>query len=103
MFANLATWWTAIVVLVAIFICPHMHMSWADVKGSIHGAFALIATALVASLATVVIPEEVVWQIQGAMNTFVTYYIYALVLGLIMSVIMTIIGGVMSIVKGKGL
>jgi len=42
-------------------------------------------------------------QIQGAMNTFVTYYIYALVLGLIMSVIMTVCFGLLSIVRGKGL
>ena len=101
--SNLLTWWTPIILLITIFICPHMHMSWADVKGSIHGAVALIAVALILSLATMIIPEDMVMQIQSAMNTFIAYYVYALILGLIMSVIMTMFGGLVSLIRGKGL
>jgi hypothetical protein len=100
---NLLTVWTPIVFLIIIFICPHMHMSWADVKGATSGAIALIAAAFLLSLASVIIPADVTAQIQGVMNTFVAYYIYALILGLIMSLIMTVCFGVVSLIRGKGL
>jgi hypothetical protein len=100
---NMLTWHTAVVVLIIIFICPHMHMSWADVKGSIHGAIALIMLAFMLSLTSFIIPNNVMLQIQGGMNTFVTYYIFALVLGLIMSIIMTVCFGLASLARGKGL
>jgi len=101
--SNLLTIWTPIVFLIVIFICPHMHMSWADVKGATSGAVALILAAFVFSLASAIIPSDVMEQIQGAMNTFVAYYIYALVLGLIVSLIMTVCFGVVSLIRGKGL
>ena len=100
---NLLTAWTPIVILITIFVCPHMHMSWADVKGATSGAVALIITATLLSLSAMVIPDNVVVQVQGAMNTFVTYYVYALVLGLIMSFIMTMCFGVVSLVRGKAI
>jgi hypothetical protein len=80
-----------------------MHMSWADVKGAASGAITLIITASALSLASSAIPGDWVARIQGGMNTFVTYYIYALVLGLIMSLIMTACFGLASLVRGKGL
>jgi hypothetical protein len=101
--SNLLTVWTPIVFLIIIFICPHMHMSWADVKGATSGAIALIAAAFLLSLASVIIPADVMAQIQGVMNTFVTYYIYALALGLIVSIVMTACFGVVSLIRGKGL
>lgn len=96
---NLFTIWTPIVILIAIFICPHMHMSWADVKGATSGAVALVITASILSLVSTFIPEDTTIQIQSVMNTFVTYYIYALVLGLIMSIIMTVCFGLLSLIK----
>jgi hypothetical protein len=78
-------------------------MSWADVKGATSGAVTLLITAALLSLASMAIPDETMLYIQGAMNTFVTYYIYALVLGLIMSIIMTVCFGLVSLARGKGL
>ena len=100
---NVLTAWTPVVLSVALLICPHMHMSWADVKGAASGAIALMVTASVLSLASTAMPGDWVTRIQGGMNTFITYYIYALVLGLIMSLIMTAFFGLMSLVRGKGL
>jgi len=100
---NLFTIWTLIIFLITIFICPHMHMSWADIKGSTSGAAALIIAAFILSLVSAVIPDGVISQIQNIMNTFVAYYIYALVLGLIMNIIMTVLFGTMSLIRGKGL
>jgi hypothetical protein len=101
--SNLLTIWTPVVFLFILFICPHMHMSWADVKGATSGAVALIIAAFLLSLASVIIPADVMAQIQGVMNTFVAYYIYALVLGLIVSIVMTACFGVVSLIRGKGL
>jgi hypothetical protein len=101
--SNVLTIWTPIILLIIVFICPHMHMSWADVKGATSGAVALITVAFLISLASAVIPDDVVKQVQGVMNTLVTYYIYALILGLIVSVFMTMCFGLMSLIRGKGL
>jgi hypothetical protein len=100
---NLFTLWTPIIFLIILFICPHMHMSWADVKGATSGAITMIIIAFLLSLSSVLIPIEIMAQIQNAMNTFVTYYIYALILGLIISVIMTVCFGLISLIRGKGL
>ena len=96
----LFTMWTPIIFLIAIFICPHMHMSWVDVKGATSGAVALIILALILSFASALIPENMIAQIQSTMNTFVTYYVFALILGLIFSILMTILFGLMSLVRG---
>jgi hypothetical protein len=101
--SSLRTGWTVIVALVAIFICPHMHMSWADVKGATSGAVTLIIVAVLLSLATAIIPANIVAATQSAMNTFVVYYSYALALGLIVSMIMTVCLGFISVIRGKGL
>ena len=98
---NLLTMWTPIVLLITVFICPHMHMSWADVKGATSGAVTLMIAAVVVSLASVVIPVDAMASIQGALNTFVTYYIYALALGLIMSILMTVCLGIISLIRSK--
>jgi len=95
--------WTFVVLLITIFICPYMDMSWVDVKGSVSGAIALMLVALVFSLASAIIPSNIVMQIQSTLDTFVTYYTYALILGLIMSVILTICFGLMSLIRGKGI
>jgi hypothetical protein len=100
---NLFSIWTLIVILIVVFICPHMHMSWADVKGATTGAITLILATAGMSLATVIMSVAVKTLIQGVMNTFVTYYIYALILGLIASIIMTICFGLVSLIRGKGL
>ena len=101
--SNLFTMWTPIVFLIAISICPYMDMSWADVKGSTSGAITLIIAALILSLVLGTLGIDVAAQIQSAANTFIAYYIYALVLGLCMSIVMTLFLGVLSIMRGKGL
>ena len=99
--SNLFTTWTLIVSLIAIFICPYMHMSWSDIKGAASGAVALIITAFIISLASEIIPDDVVSQTQVTMNTFVTYYIYSLILGLIVSIVMMICLCLLSIIRGR--
>jgi hypothetical protein len=101
--STLLTWWTPIVVLIAVFICPHMHMSGADIKGATSGAITLIIFAFLLSLASAIIPEDIMTQIQTGMNTFVTYYSYALMLGLCINIIMTVCFGLISLIRGKGL
>ena len=100
---NFFTMWTPIVILIAIFICPYIHMSWEDIKGAASGAITLIIAAFILSLISVAIPADAMSQIQGAMNTVVTYYIYALILGLTMSVIMTVCFALVSVLRGKKL
>jgi phosphotransferase system glucose/maltose/N-acetylglucosamine-specific IIC component len=97
------TTWTPILFLIAIFICPYMHMSLPDIKGATSGAVSLIIVALLISLVSVIIPVNALVQIQGAMNTLVTYYVFALILGLIISIGMTLFLGLLSLVRGKGL
>jgi len=99
--SNFLTWWTPIIILIAIFICPYMHMSWADIKGATSGAITLVIVAAALSISSILIPTDLVAAIQSAMNTFVTYYIYALMLGLIINVIMTVCFGVVSLFRGK--
>ncbi|MDR2559010.1 MAG: hypothetical protein LBC86_05650 [Oscillospiraceae bacterium] len=99
----LLTWWTPIIAITAIFICPHMDMSWPDIKGATSGAITLTIVAALLSLVSVIMPIGVMAMIQSAMNTFVTYYIYALVLGLIMSIIMTVCFCLMLFIRGRGL
>ena len=96
---NLLTMRSLIVLLITIFICPHMHMSWADVKGATSGAITLIIAAFVFSLASALIPSAIAELIENTLNTFAAYYIYALALGLAVSVIMTICFGLLSLGK----
>ena len=96
------TKWTPIVILVAMLICPHMHMSWPDIKGATSGAIAMIFIATVMSLVSIILRADIVAAIQSAMNTFVTYYIYALVLGLVMSLIITACFGLVMVIRGRG-
>ncbi|MCL2225825.1 MAG: hypothetical protein FWB96_12730 [Defluviitaleaceae bacterium] len=100
-YANLFSIWTLILFFVSIFICPYMHMSWADIKGATSGAVVLVLIAAVLSVGSVVIPQNLVVQIQTVMNTFVTYYVFALVMGLIVSVAMAISLYVLSLIRGK--
>lgn len=97
----LFTIWTPVLLLFAIFICPYMHMSWADVKGATAGALGLALVTLIISLASMVFPANIMVQIQSTMNTFVTYYAFALALGLIVSILMTIGFGLLSLIRGK--
>ena len=101
--ANLLTPWTVIVLLITIFICPHMHMSWADVKGATSGAVAILMVALFLSFAAAAAPAETMALVEERAGTFIAYYIYALTLGLIMSLAMTMCFGLLSLVRGKGL
>lgn|GEM_PF-1995236 len=100
---NLFAVWTPIIFLYGIFVCPYMHMSWEDVKGATSGAITLAIVALLVSLATAVIPENAVLQIQSTMNTFVTYYVFALALGLIAGIVMAVCFGLLSVIRGKRL
>jgi len=100
---NFFTIWTPVVFLAVILICPHMHMSWADVKGATSGAVTLLIVALILSVASDYIPVNVMAQMQGAMTTFVTYYVYALILGLVINGIMTLCFGLLSLLRGRGL
>jgi hypothetical protein len=102
-YENLFAIWTPILFLYAILVCPYMHMSWADVKGATSGAVTLIIVALLVSLASTIIPDDLMLQIQRVMNTFVTYYAFALALGLIASIIMVVCFGLLSLIRGKGL
>lgn len=101
--SSLLTQWMPIIIVAAIFICPYMHMSWADVKGATSGAITMIIVAVGLSLVSAVIPVYTVAQIQRVMNTFVTYYFYALILGFIMSIAMALCFGLISLIRGKGL
>ena len=56
------TIWTPVVALIAIFVCPYMHMSLADIKGAISGALAFILVAFAVSLATAIIPIDTMIQ-----------------------------------------
>ena len=95
--------WTPILFLFSILICPYMHMSWADVKGATSGAIVLAITAFALSLASTVIPVNVMLQIQITMNTFVTHYVFALVLGIIANISMAACFGLLSLIRGKRL
>jgi hypothetical protein len=98
---NLLSIWTLVVFLIIMFICPYMDMSKPDIKGSISGAITLLIAASVLSLVSVIIPTGIVATIQSAMNTFVTYYIYALALGLLANIIMTMCFGVVAFLQKK--
>jgi len=101
--SSLLTMWTPIVALIAVFVCPYMHMSWADIKGAVSGALTFVIIAFILSVATVLIPIDTVAQVQTIINSFVTHYIFVLALGLIISLATTLCFGLLSLLRGKGL
>ena len=100
---NLFTVWTLIVLLITVFICPYMDMSWEDIKGSTSGAIALIIVAIILSFITMLMPPDMIAQVQSVMNTFISNYAYALILGLIVSIIMVVLLGILLLIRSKGL
>jgi hypothetical protein len=98
---TLFTTWTPILIAVAIFLCPYMHMSWSDVKGATSGAVMLILLAIIVSFISAAISVDMVNQVQVTMNTLVTYYIFALLLGLIVNIAVTVFFCFLSIIRGR--
>jgi len=70
--------------------------------GSTSGAITLIMVAIILSLITLIVPLDTMVHIQSVLNTFIAYYIYALILGLIVSTIMVVFLGILSLIRGKG-
>jgi len=97
--SSLLSVWTLIVLLVIVFICPYMNMSGADIKGAVSGVITLILLSLLLTIVSLVIPADIMTQIQGSLNTFIAYYSFALLLGLVVNIIMTICFALVSLVK----
>jgi len=98
---NAFTMGTPIVILLTIIICPQMHMSWSDVKGAALGAVSLAGAVLMLSFVFDFIPDGMMAQILNILNTFVVYYTYALILGLVMSTAMTACLSPVSLVRRR--
>ncbi len=93
---NIFAW---LVIIVSVFICPHLGMSGADVKNTLSGVIFLLA-------ASVVLPYVIYGYFDVSyayMNivifSFIIRYVYVLVIGLIISLISACVSKMLNIIK----
>jgi hypothetical protein len=92
---------TAVLIITALLICPHLGMSKADFKCAATGTLALLGAALVIPFYLTSWKNWLTYtQIICATSSFMIYYTYALVLGLIISVAVTLFNGLLSVLTG---
>lgn len=87
---------TAIFVIFAFLICPHLGMSGADFKNTISGTLFLVASSFVAPAVINAWLEISYSDIYTAMLVFVTYYTFVLLIGFFVSLMAMLVNMALS-------
>ena len=76
-----------IVCITGLLICPHLGMSGADFKGTLSGTAFLLVAGVIIPLFMQFLPWFTFNQIYAGMSVFLIYYVYALLVGLAISLL----------------
>ena len=75
-------------LLAGVLLCPHLGMSKADFKGAVSGTVFLLLSGLIVPFALqLAVPSLTFEIIYAALSVFVIYYAYALLIGLLISIL----------------